>query len=124
MYEEFTQRKYPLPDLSLLQGLAEGDDDFIKEIITLFLKHGPIILASIEEAAAAADYNTLRLNAHKLLSDLSILGITSAIKDVEIIEKQAAQKIISTQKIKSVTEAISLGIEDLKQMINYEDTSL
>lgn len=121
---ESVERKYPHPDLSLLKEMAEGDDDFIKEIITLFLKHGPIILASIEEAAAAADYNTLRLNAHKLLSDLSILGIKSAIKNVEIIEKQAAQKIISTQKIKSVTEAISLGIEDLKQMINYEDTSL
>lgn len=32
MYEEFTQRKYPLPDLSLLQGLAEGDED-LKQMI-------------------------------------------------------------------------------------------
>ncbi len=114
---EPVERKHPHPDLSLLRDMAEGDESFFKEIIILFLENGPAIVNSIKESAEAGDYDTLRFAAHKILSDLSIVGIKSAIIDVQIIERQAAHRIIPIQNIKNAIEIINSGIEDLKKLI-------
>lgn len=114
---ETTGRNYPNPDLELLKEMAEGDEDFLKEIITLFLENGPGVLASIKESADAGDCDALRFAAHKILSDLAIVGIKTAIPDVEIIEKQAVLKNISHSNVERAIDIINAGIEDLKKLV-------
>lgn len=114
---ETTERKYPHPDLELLKEMAEGDDAFIKEIISLFLENGPGVVATIKESAASGDFDALKFAAHKILSDLAIVGIKSAIPDVEIIEKQAALKNIPHSNIERAIDIINAGIEDLKKLV-------
>jgi HPt (histidine-containing phosphotransfer) domain-containing protein len=114
---EPVDRKYPHPDFTLLKEMAEGDEAFFKEIIALFLENGPALVTSIEESAAVGDCEALRFAAHKILSDLSIVGIKSAIKDVEIIEKQAALKNIAAVNVERAIEIINYGIEDLKKLV-------
>ena len=114
---ESVDRKYPHPDFTLLKEMAEGDEAFLKEIIALFLENGPAMVTSIEESAAAGDCDALRFAAHKILSDLSIVGIKSAIKDVEIIEKQAALRNIAAVNVERAIEIINCGIEDLKKLV-------
>lgn len=112
-----TERKYPHPDLALLKEMAEGDDAFIKEIISLFLDNGPVVVETIKESAASGDYDALKFAAHKILSDLAIVGIKLAIPDVEIIEKQATLKNIPHTNVERAIDIINAGIEDLKKLV-------
>jgi len=108
---------YPLPDLTYLRDMAESDESFVNEIITHFLENGPESLSSMRQSALAGDYEKLRFTAHKLLPQLTFVGILAAIPLVTKIESESK----NGQDLSDITERairiINFGIEDLKKMI-------
>ena len=65
-------------DMTVLRAFeemqAEGEPDLIVELIDLYLKDAPVKLASILEAAAEADEESLRRAAHGLKGSSASLG--------------------------------------------------
>jgi len=108
---------YPLPDLTYLRDMAENDESFVNEIITHFLENGPESLSSMRQSALAGDNEKLRFTAHKLLPQLTFVGILAAIPLVSKIESESK----NGQDLSDITERairiINYGIEDLKKMI-------
>lgn len=108
---------YPLPDLTYLKAMAEGDEDFVKEIITYFLKNGPALLNLVRDSALAGDFEKLHFTAHKLLPQLTFVGILAAVPDVEKIENECKHMDDLPVVIERVMKIVSYGMEDLKKMI-------
>jgi len=108
---------YPLPDLTYLKDMAENDDLFVNEIITHFIENGPATLNSMRQSALSRDNEQLRFVAHKLLPQLTFVGILAAIPLVSKIESESNKG----QDLSEITEKailiINCGIEDLKKMI-------
>lgn len=77
-----------LIDLKYLKDFAEGDSDFINEMIALFLKNTPIALVSILESNQNNDIKKLKAEIHKLKSSLGLLGIIKGSESVENIESK------------------------------------
>lgn len=108
---------YPLPDLTYLKEMAAGDEAFVKEIITYFLENGPRLLNLLRESALSGDQENLHFAAHKLLPQLTFVGILAAIPDVEKIENDYKHMDDLFVVIERAIRIINFGIEDLKKMI-------
>ena len=108
---------YPLPDLSYLVELAEGDEAFIKEIITHFVENSPSFLHSMKESAMSGDHEKLRFAAHTLLPQLTFVGILAAIPYFEKIESGSILNVELIAELDCGIKIINYGIEDLKKMI-------
>ena len=116
--DEFDQNfNSTLPDLTYLKEMADGDEVFFKEMITHFLENAPKSLLLLRESALSEDYEKVRFVAHKLLPQLTFVGILAAVDDVRRIENE--NKLIDDLfvVIERVTLIINKGIEDLKKLI-------
>jgi|LGOV01.1.fsa_nt_gb HPt (histidine-containing phosphotransfer) domain-containing protein len=74
-------------NLSQLESLADGDNEFILEIVSTFLEHAPIQVQDIKNAFDISDYNTLGQMAHKIKPSIDLMGIESLTSDIRLIEK-------------------------------------
>ena len=63
--------------IAALQELSmAGSDDFLREIITLYLQDTPLLLAQLEQALAAGDGLTVSRLAHSIKGSSSNFGAT------------------------------------------------
>jgi len=108
---------YPLPDLTYLREMAEGDELFIKDIINYFLKNCPGMLTLMRESALAGDFEKLYFTVHKLLPQLKFVGILEAVPDVEKIKNESKHISDLSVVIERVIKIVNYGMEDLKKMI-------
>jgi HPt (histidine-containing phosphotransfer) domain-containing protein len=108
---------YPLPDLTYLKDMAAGDEAFVNEIITTFLESAGDLLDLMRESGLSGDHEKLKFAAHKLLPQLSFVGILAAVPDVKKIESESKHMDDLSAVIERAIRTINYGIEDLKKMI-------
>lgn len=65
-----------LINLSYLNDLADNDQDFIHEILSIFRTHTPAELEKLETARLAEDLQAIKSIAHKLKSSAANLGMS------------------------------------------------
>ena len=95
--DTFTTHKMPeitsLPDfeldLSYLEEIANGNTEFIIEMIDLFLQQAPEILGQINDKIAKKEWNAAGSLAHKLKPTFAMIGIHKGKDLSEKIEKNA-----------------------------------
>lgn len=108
---------YPKPDMTYLNEMAEGDENFIKEIIGIFLNNCPESLILMQNYAMLGDHEKLKFVAHKLLPELTFVGILSAIPDVEKISNESELINDLSATISRVILTINMGMGELRKMI-------
>lgn len=118
--QEMTTEK--LINFKYLMDFAEGDDTFIKNMISVFLENTPETLTSILKSNENNDIKTLKEEIHKLKSSLSLLGISKASDSVAIIENEIETNPLG-QKIKDevvyLNEICQLAITELELVEEY-----
>ena len=108
---------YPLPDLTYLNEMAGGDEAFMKEIISLFLETAPALILLMKQSALEGDMEKLHFSAHKLLPQLTFVGILTAIPDIQLIESGSSSLEEILVCVEKAIAIINFSIEDLKRMI-------
>lgn len=106
-----------LPDLTYLNEMAGGDELFVKEIINYFLNNSPALLKLMKESALSGDFEKLYFTVHKLLPQLTFVGIMAAIPDVQRIKNESKQMNDLLEVVDRVIKTINKGTEDLRKMI-------
>ncbi|GMN07222.1 hypothetical protein MTsPCn5_26110 [Croceitalea sp. MTPC5] len=61
--------------LDKINEMAEGDEDFIVSVVSVFLEEVPADLLSLEEAIANKDYEQTYKLAHKIKPNVDLLGM-------------------------------------------------
>jgi HPt (histidine-containing phosphotransfer) domain-containing protein len=80
-------------DLTYLNDLAKGDDEFVTEMLSIFINENPIELKNIENGIETSDYQAIKNAAHKLRSTIPFVGIDKLIEKETIeMEQLAADK--------------------------------
>ena len=76
-------------DLKLLIELAQGDEEFIREMLGIFIKVAPQTMSSINEGLKNKDLSSVSDAAHKLKSSIQIVGDQDLHKLIKEIEQKA-----------------------------------
>ncbi|MFD2864475.1 Hpt domain-containing protein [Mucilaginibacter antarcticus] len=73
-------------DLTLLEEIADGSDEFIVESIDMFLQQTPVSLHDVGNAFDEMDWTTAGAAAHKLKATLGFFGMLNSQALVQQIE--------------------------------------
>lgn len=110
-------------DLTYLREIAKGSDEFIIQMLTLFIDQTPQILIRVDKALGSKDWKTLRLVVHKMRPSIMFVGLAEIIDDVPLLEDYAAEEVHLDKipplvdKIKKIcTKAIVELKDELKKM--------
>lgn len=111
-----------LINFKYLKEFAEGDDTFIKNMVSIFLENTPETMAVILKSNKNDDIKTLKEEIHKLKSSISLLGITKASESVNSIEKELEENPLGQKRRAEVVylnEICQLAIKELELVEEY-----
>ena len=106
-----------LIDFKYLKDFSDGDDTFIKNMISLFLNNTPETMQIILESNKNDDIKILKDEIHKLKSSLSILGMIKASNCVDVIEMEIEKNPLGQKRkdeVNNLNEICQLAIKELE----------
>jgi PAS domain S-box-containing protein len=115
---EYAVEEKDLYDLSQLKLIAQGNKNFIHQMITLFIEQSTKSVAEINTAYANQDFETVSKVAHRLKPSLDNMGISSLKTTIRSIEQSATTLQTSDeleQMISALETTIKLVIQQLKK---------
>jgi PAS domain S-box-containing protein len=109
-------------NLAFLNGLAKGNNGFIKEMSALFIRNTPQVLRKIETGFTLENFQDLKLFVHKLRSSVKIVGMDKCDKVLEELENDIAEDRINLavfrNKIDEVKRRCARAIDELKKGVH------
>lgn len=76
-------------DLSSLQAISQGKEEFVHKMLRLFIEQAPATLTEIKQAYAHEEWEKVKKLAHRLKPSIDSLGIHSIKNEIREIEKNA-----------------------------------
>jgi signal transduction histidine kinase/DNA-binding NtrC family response regulator len=101
----------PVTDLDYLRQMSDGNEDFFREFITLFLQNAPVSLNEIEEGINSCNWEKIRQAAHKLKPSLSYVGMKEIHAKTARVEELAKTQS-GLDEIKSLASEIRLACSE------------
>jgi HPt (histidine-containing phosphotransfer) domain-containing protein len=102
-------------DLTELNKVADGDQDFMKETIALLLEEIPENIKNINEYVAANDIISLKKIIHKMKSSFMLIGMKDLWPIIGTIEKSTSPDAILAQ-VPEFIRICSEAVEELKSI--------
>lgn len=78
-----------LYDLSVLDRMVNGDKEFMRQMIQMFLDKVPADAERLKQSKEAKDWDNVGQIAHKIKSSIKMMGIHSLLERIVVIEKDA-----------------------------------
>ena len=78
-------------DLTYLRKLSNGSDDFIKQMLTLFIEQTPDALQRMEKYTKEQNWELLGKVAHKMKPSILFVGIKELENEMKIVEEYASE---------------------------------
>lgn len=119
MAEFIENTEIPIPDLTKLRDMTAGDEESFKEVISIFLEDVPQMLVAMKESADSGDHDRLKFVTHKLITQLSYVGIFSAIPDVKLINSGSTKMNDLPERIDRITDIVNYSIDYLKKIVGF-----
>lgn len=80
-----------LYDLSMIQEIAHGNQDFIDKMVALFIETMPPAINEIKEHLSNSNWPDLGAVAHKIKPSIDTMGIEILKEDIRSVEKYAKE---------------------------------
>lgn len=105
-------------NLAKVYAISDNDQEFVNEILTLFVNDVPEDLAQIKEGIKKKDHKHAYAYAHKIKPTLDLLGMTVAFE--EILEVEAWTKAEGKRKdiehtFDSIKSQVKEAIKEIKK---------
>lgn len=107
-------------DLSQIEELSGGDNNFKKELISIFLEQTPEFLSNMKNFLAQQDWDNLAKEAHTAKSSALIFGMQNAgknLKDVQLLSEARNTETLP-QLYAEIEEELSKAVEQLAVVLN------
>jgi HPt (histidine-containing phosphotransfer) domain-containing protein len=109
MSEEMT--KFVVDKQALLESL-EGDAEFLKTVLGIFLSDYPRMLTQIKDAANKRDGVKLKNATHELKGSVSFFGVKDAVHAAQTLESMAKE-----EKLDNVDEALVVLEREMDRVV-------
>lgn len=103
-------------DLSFLEEMACGDENFKKDMIEIFLEKIPEQDAELQEAFKNEDHETVKKVAHNMKSSLDIFLLEDLSNCAAILEQEASAGIFTTESVDKI-EILHCGIIEVVKVL-------
>lgn len=108
-------------NLSKVYALSDNDEEFVKQIIDLFVSEVPADLKQIELGIKEKDHKLAYSYAHKIKPTLDLLGMSMAYE--EILQVEAWTKVEGKRKeidatFESIQDQVDKAVKEIKKDFN------
>jgi len=110
-------QEYPIPDLTYLRDMTDGDEESLKEVISIFLDEAPRLMQLMKESADSGDHDSLKFSTHKLVTQLTYVGITTVIPDVKLINTGSSKMSDLKERVDKIVRVVEHSMIYLKTLI-------
>lgn len=95
-------------NLDSLKEMAQGNEDFIKNMINVFLEHTPPILDQMNDSFLMGDLKKVGELAHQIKPSIDLMGIESLHQEVRDIELKGKNENIDglSEQVKQLTTVL------------------
>ena len=111
-------------DLDYLRKLANGSDEFIIQMLTLFIEQTPDALQRMEKYSKEHNWELLAKVAHKMKPSIMFVGIKELEKEMKTVEDYASEKTHTEeiqQMVTHIRDVCNEAIAELKEeMMNFK----
>lgn len=104
-------------DLSELQSIAQGDDEFVTEMITMFVDLAPAGINEMKLAYQVNDYKKVSQAAHRLYPSVATLGIHRLLPALSEVDKHA-EEYQGSQQLTQLIATLEEGITEVVGQLN------
>jgi HPt (histidine-containing phosphotransfer) domain-containing protein len=104
--------------LDKLNEMADGDEDFILSVITVFLEEVPQDLEDLEKAIEESDYENVYKLAHKIKPNVDILGMEQSravALEIETLGKDVKNMDLIRARFPALKKDIHQVISELRK---------
>ncbi|MCG9793333.1 Hpt domain-containing protein [Flavobacterium algicola] len=108
-------------NLSKVYELSDNDQDFVNDVLTLFVTEVPEDLSQIKEGIKKKDHKHAYAYAHKIKPTLDLLGLNVAFEEILQIEawtKEEGKKKDIIDTFKSVRKQVEDAIKEINKDFN------
>lgn len=105
-------------NLDKINEMAEGDQDFINSVISVFLEEVPADLKALEQAFLDQDHDQVYKLAHKIKPNVDLLGMEQAratALEIETLGKQQTNIVEIEKKFPILKTDINQVVAELKK---------
>lgn len=106
----------PVIDLSLLHERAEGDTEYLKDIIGSYIQEMPVYVKEMETFLKNKNVNAIGPQAHKMKSPAKLLGAFELNLQLEYIEKNISLNGLNQNMIGKIQLMSSLCIQTVEEL--------
>ena len=109
-----------LYDLTILQNIGRGNNEFVEKMISLFMSETPAKLTAMEQSYHLHDFKEMGKMAHQIKPVIDNLGIFSLKEPIRIIEKLGQQELNHSDiplLLTTIRNTVSLVIDALQTEI-------
>ena len=106
-----------LYDLSLIEEMACGDEDFMKELAETFLSSVPPVVDSMLQYSMNQEWIKMADAAHNLKSNIDTLQIMSIRDEIRIIESNGKNLVdldVTHQLVEKVAKILNTAMDQIK----------
>ena len=106
-------------NLDQVNALADGDAEFVRDILQTFRDNAPEMLDQLKEKQGANDMEGTAFYAHKLKSNLRLLGLADAGSVADAIEEgaKAGTDYDFAAGIASLEKELAAALKDLEDLL-------
>jgi HPt (histidine-containing phosphotransfer) domain-containing protein len=107
-----------LYDLALIEEMAQGDKDFLKEVAETFVSSVPPVLDLLVNHCKNQEWKAVGDEAHNLKSNIDTFQITTIRDDIRRIELNGKQGIdldVTPQIVDKVVDVLNKVIAQIKE---------
>ena len=99
-----------LYDLSIIEAVSGGDEEFVRKMVELFIETVPVNLQELNTFVDRKNWDMVSKMAHKLKSTLDSMGIQALKQDVRTVE-MTAKNNEAVENIPVLVKRMNLVVE-------------
>jgi len=108
-------------NLAKVHALSENDQEFVLQIVTLFVSEVPADLLHVKDGINEKDYKKAHASAHKIKPTLDLLGMSVAFDEIKCIEswtKSEGKRREIRETYKALEGRIEKAVKEIKKDFN------
>ena len=110
-----SEKSNSILDLNFIKNMSEGNDEFVAEMLTIFLEDTPPLIQNLKEAIEHREWKKIYQLSHKYRSPLAILGLKELEESMKLIE--ASAKLEGEDSIKVISEEFSKSLKATEKVL-------